>query len=429
MEILLNVLALAAMLAVAAVSGALGLLRSTVALVACLVAGAVAFGLVGPVTGLLFPSDPDSRWYFAGDAVVLWALFAVAFLGLRTLGDRFFRNETPFPPLASQIGGAVLGLATGYVSVGVCAVLLQMLPLPPAILGYSPFRYERTDNSVQRGGRLWLAWDRGVLGLYGYVLSGPLGAGDTGPFDRYGDAYPPQEMIEAAETAAEDRERPRLPGEGVVNQDDFLYVHWYRRWDYIRAAGYGAKGPVLSMADREARRPGIGLGRRTEPAEVGGLRIDVRRVIPGYELAEFPEVRLAADEQLLAVNLSFTPTEDHRAFPLVLRSTDLKLIDRDEKRYERPMVSGQAKREEEGPVAMPGVRRGTLPEVEVHGEPRFHFSSGRRTYGKYLLEGATFTFTEPEQADLRWLIYVVPKGLDETDLRLLYEPGAPPAGG
>jgi hypothetical protein len=429
MEILLNVLALAATLLVAVLSGAVGVFRAAVALLACLVAGAVGFGLVGPLTGLFVSGGPESIWYYAADAVVLWAVFCIVFLGLRTLGDRFFRNASPLPPLATQIGGGVLGFVTGYVSVGVCLVLVQMLPLPPTIMGYSPFRYERTDNSVRRAGGLWLGWDRGVLGLYDYVLSGPLGPAETGPFDRYGDAYPPKEMIDAAEAKTDERRRSSLPGEGVVNQDDFLYFHWYRRWDYLRFAGHGAQGPVLSDEAREARRPGIGLSGRSDPVELAGVRIDVKRVRPRHRLTEFPEVRLADDEKLFAVQLSLAPAEGYDAFPLTVDSASFKLIDRDEKLYTGPMISGRAERDEDGtPQIVPGARTETPPEVTVRGEPRFHFASERRRHGDFLLEGATFTFTASDQADLRLLIFVVPQGKDQRDLRLMYEPGAPAAG-
>ena len=77
MELVLNILALAAAGAIAYISAIQGVYRSAMTLAAGLVAGAVAFGLFGPLAGLLPQDDPESVWSYAADALALWALFAV----------------------------------------------------------------------------------------------------------------------------------------------------------------------------------------------------------------------------------------------------------------------------------------------------------------------------------------------------------------
>jgi hypothetical protein len=434
MELVLNLLALAATLAIAYMSAVQGAYRAGMTLAACLVAGAVALGLFGPLAGLLPVQDPERVWYYVGDAIALWAVFALVFLGLRTLGERLLPAQPEFPLYASRIGGGVLGLATGYVCVGACLLLLQMMPMSPHVLGgYSPLRYNGRTNAVEPGDRLWLAWDRGVLTAYEYLLSGPLGAGAGGPCARYGDLYPPDEMrmpaapVEGAPAgprpgeagaAAGAPRRAKLPGENVVDADDFLYYHWYRRYQYIKWRTGHSEGPVPKESALEARLPGM----RTQPgtkAEQHGLAITVRQRTTDVRLRGFPDVRIDDSEYFILLDVQFKPPG--AALPQTVRSESFALLDRQGRRYSKPLVWGRARRVGEKTEWVPGDPRLVPSDLAPQGTPRFAFA-GRATSGDFLLDGAAFTFRVPQQEEARRLVFIAPKSADPNQLRLVYEP-------
>jgi len=238
MLVILNILALACTAAVMYMCAVHGVFRAGMTLAACVLAGAVAFGLFGPAAGLLGADDSNSVWYYAADALALWAIFCVVFLGLRMLAEIFFKNESAFPSLADSLGGTVVGFAAGYLAVGLCLVLVQMLPMPPSILGYSPFQYDGKNNLVTEGDRLWLRWDRGTLALFGYLSGGPLGGEERRVFNRYGNVYPPG----AGPAPAPDLSA--VARSAKADADDMLYYHWYRRWQYVQWRTKVTQGPL-----------------------------------------------------------------------------------------------------------------------------------------------------------------------------------------
>ena len=245
MLVILNVLALACTAAVMYMCAVHGVFRAGMTLAACVLAGAAAFGLFGPAAGMLGADNPRTVWYYAADALALWAIFCVVFLGLRVLAETFLKNEPAFPSLADSLGGAVLGFAAGYLAVGLCLVLVQMLPMPPSILGYSPFQYDGKNIMVTEGDRLWLRWDRGTLALFGWLSANSLGSKEHLLFNRYGELYPPpRDDSGEAPAPGKGTEAPRPAAKAHPDADDMLYYHWYRRWEYIRWRRCGAQGPL-----------------------------------------------------------------------------------------------------------------------------------------------------------------------------------------
>ncbi|HUX15962.1 MAG TPA: CvpA family protein, partial [Phycisphaerae bacterium] len=307
MVVILNILALACTAAVMYMCAVHGVFRAGVTLAACVLAGAVAFGLFGPAAGLLGADNPRTVWYYAADALALWAIFCVVFLGLRVLAETLFKNEPAFPSLADSIGGAVLGLAAGYLAVGLCLVLVQMLPMPPSILGYSPFQYDGKNNRVTEGGRLWLRWDRGTLALFGWLSANSLGSKEHLLFNRYGELYPPP-RDDSGETPATGKgtEAPRPAAKAHPDADDMLYYHWYRRWQYVQWKTGVAQGPLPGEPQEVVEKgapgqlPGAALKRghvfRSDDVTIRVVRID--RV---DQVANFPNVRLGDQEIFLVL--------------------------------------------------------------------------------------------------------------------------------
>jgi len=391
---LLNILALLVMLAVAYVGWLQGLHRAAVSLVACVLAGVIAFGCFGPASALLSSDSPRTTWYYAADALCLWAIFCVAFLGLRTLAHLVFRQEAPFGYYPSRIGGLLLGLVVGYLVAGFCLVVIQMLPMSPAIMGaYAPFRYERAPDRAERGNRLWLQWDRGTLGFFGY-LSRPLGFEKRGLFDRYGDVYRDPAAV-TADVLAHD-------AADVPDVDDFLYYHWYRRWEFVRWRTGVAQGPVPA---------GLARGYRVT---MNGIRAEVGRVDALSQIPNFPQVRLGDDEQFLLLEVSFAPSDGGAAEIDSDRFVLLGPEHRD--RFTRPKVYGPARLQGDEPQIV-SLRDNVVGSVDL----RFN-TKGR----KYLMAGGRFAFKPKDGDDRRSLIFIIPKAYQASDLRLVIDPPPQP---
>jgi len=422
--VLLNVLALVVIAAVACMCAAQGVYRAAQNLVALVLAAALAFGLFAPVTGALFGSsdDPASIWYYAGDALCLWAVLCLVFLGLRTAGEKFLPNQPTFLLWADHAGGGAIGLVVGYMAVGVCLVLVQMLPVAPAFLGHEPFRYvegtgEADSERIEPGERLcWgLAPDRGVLALFGYLVAGPLGSAGSdasGLLNRYADVYPPDEMR----------------GEGyaaVTDIDDILYYHWYRRWQYIRFRTGSRLGPIPEVPGGTAVEHALSLD-RTRSTTLYGTSLRVSRAVRSDKIEEFPDERPPQGEEFLAVTVRFKPV---LRWPRTIDSAQFHLLDgRGVRLGGPPKIHGTAKR----PRPVPGTD--VKPEVDGRSTSpasfpralRFAFPE-RSTKGHYLMDGARFHFVQKREYESRTLVFTVPSRMRTDELRLFLDPKVPPA--
>jgi hypothetical protein len=122
-------------------------------------AGLIAFNFWEPLADVLDP--PLSRSFFAGyeDAICLTALFAVAFALLRLATNTLSGAVIDFHPAAQLGGGAVLGLATGYLLTGFLVCVFQTLPWHEKFWGYDPdWKANQTAiDAVFPPDRVWLA--------------------------------------------------------------------------------------------------------------------------------------------------------------------------------------------------------------------------------------------------------------------------------
>ena len=405
---LLNILALAATMGVAYMSAVQGAYRAAQTLVACVLAGVLAFGLCGPLAALGPSDNPQSIWYYAADAFFLWVVFTVAFMVLRMAGSKFLPNQPAFPYYINFPAGGILGFATGYLTAGVCLVLVQMLPVAPDFMGYEPFQFvpaasETQQDAVRPGEPLWLSWDRGALGFFGYLSSRPFGADDSSVFRRYGDVYPPEELRPAGYN-------------GAVDVDDVLYYHWYRRFLAAHWRGYlYVTGPL----PRPPRAAGEGVGLILEAergAALNGLEMRVLGVTRTDTIEDFPQVRPPADGDFLIVTLSLRPVK----LPQTIDSASILLVTSlGEKLPKPPLIYGQTKAgKESGEVAL----RPNAPKTEAHGL-RFAPAQGAKP-GRFLAESVTFDFVAARELAVNTFIFVIPKSKGLDALRILFEPAA-----
>jgi hypothetical protein len=402
----MNIIAVAAMAAIVYMGLVHGLYRSAQTLVICVLAGAIAFGLLGPASGLVGSSSSRDTWYYAADPFCLWAIFCAAFLLLQTLAAKLFPHEPGFPSLLNQLGGAIFGIGTGYLVAGLCVLLIQMLPTSPELLGYEAFKFKRGEDvqsdSTKPGDLLWLQWDRGAVAFFGYLTSGSLGSHETGFYRRYGDVYPP------ADRRGEDYEV-------ALDGDDVLYFYWYRRWEFF---GASPEGPIKEAPRATASREGPGLriaqGHAETLADVS-VRISLVERLPAIET--FPQEKPPANHEFLLITIRFRPTGRP---PRTIDSSRFVLLETSGGRFENPMVLGRAKAGQPQPGIVPEYAK---PSVMTARSPRFNIPPGG-TEGFYLASGASFTFTEAGQEEQRTFAFVVPKQRSTERFRLNVQPEA-----
>ena len=416
-----NAVAFVLMLAVAYMSWVLGVFRAAMALASCVLAGAVAFGLYGPISAALpGAGNLKSVWYYAGDAVALWGLFCLVFLGLRSLGDRLLREQSALPRLADRAAGAILGLGTGYLAVGMSLISIQMLPLnPDEVLGsYSPFMYDATHNAVVRNPDLWMKWDRGTLAFFDYLSARSLGSEDHAVFGRYGRVYgiKPAAPPEPAKAAghAETADGTALQAKEAPTADDFLYYHWYRRWEYAWWNTGVSRGPI---PDDYPPQPGLGLA----PSRVkvlGGVQVQIVKVDTTRRLDFFEQEHLGGDQQFLLVTVMLSPGGPP---PVAVDSEQFVLMGPNKDRCAKPLVYDFAKSIDGTPQV---VGRTPMPADVSERDLKFSVPDVKRD-GRAMASGATFTFKNDKQSTLETFVFVAPRIIRPLDMRLFVEPLSP----
>jgi hypothetical protein len=189
-----------------------GIWGAVLTVFAVLVAGAAAFGFFLPASAAVGGAGFGAMRFW-GDALMFLAIFLGAFVVLRLATEQLLKNAMSFFPLINTIGGAVIGLLAGYLAAGIFTVFVQMLPLPPEVLGYEPYKL----GSIQRADHLSLKYDEFAVGLYGGLSRNALQIGDaTGLAAR----YPAQDLAKAPD-----------PSRGSTS-DDLLYYYFSRRVEF-----------------------------------------------------------------------------------------------------------------------------------------------------------------------------------------------------
>lgn len=412
----LSIIALVLTLAVAWLLMVQGVHRAAQALAACVLAGALAFGFYAPLSEAVFSTGTPAtvrdagRWYFAGDAVALWAIYCAAFMAFRTLAGKFLKNDPNFPPYADRAGGFVLGAVTGYFSVGICLVLVQMLPTSPDLLGYEAFRYvpargDVKEEKVEAGTPLWLGWDRDTLAFFGYLSGNALGSEETSVYRRCGDVYPPKMM--------------RREGyQGVADADDFLYYHWYRRWEFILWQTGRAQGPVPE-ASAAIQGPGLALAKWQSGAQFD-INIRIINIQRAAVLDAFPQERAGSGQEFLFLTVRFQPEARP---PLLIDTSQFYLLTSIGDRVRSPLVLGRAKA---AGTQNEIVSETDRPAPSAPRNVRFSIAQGQNQ-GAYLADGVTWRFTEAAQWERVTLVFTIPKGQDLELLHLAVLPKPPPS--
>jgi len=368
-----------------------GLYRSAITLICGLFAGAVAFGFYAPLSSLLFDptavlplGQPDTVWVFASEPVSLLILFSAVFLSARFLCDKFLPHALPGPFVVNNVGGGVVGVATGYLVLGVMLVYAQMLPLPRSVLGY-----ERFDGTEVISRTLFKA-DEAVLGLYSFILRSSLGRAGAPLFARYGD----------------------LTADGKVDSDDALLFWQTRRGQYP-----AWKTGRLIPYDVGGRELFEGIVPRTrQEGDYRGMKLKVRGVRLVTSLKGFsrlPGVTRRMHALVLKVRMS--PLEGR--MPVTVDLAESRLVVRGGEVIPLKFIYGKVEgtKRRHRVLGLKSTEGG--PQISYIGKPRVHFDRGGIS-GGYMVGDIRLKFLDSSQSDTRELVFIVDREFDADQMRL-----------
>ena len=171
----LILLALALLIGIAFFQVIQGLFSAMIMAILTVLSAAAALGYYELLAEVFYEDAPAHV-----DAAALIALFVIPLLILRTVFDMFIKGNVVLGVWADRIGGGILGLITGSVTMGILMIALQMLPFGPIVFTYRPF-----DDSLQRDSSLAPFYcDQFTAGLMKMLSDGSL-AGE----ESFGDAH------------------------------------------------------------------------------------------------------------------------------------------------------------------------------------------------------------------------------------------------
>ncbi len=176
---LISLIFVGLLLAVAFFQSTQGLFSALIMAVLTITCAALAYGTYEwvAVDFLVKYWKPD-----LAHAISLVALFGVPLVILRVIFDKAVRRSCMLPVMIDRIGGAVCGLVTALIMVGVAVTALQMIPFGNSMLGFSRFDVALREssggslttppalNAPQRG--FWLSPDRFAVGTAAVLSDG-----------------------------------------------------------------------------------------------------------------------------------------------------------------------------------------------------------------------------------------------------------------
>lgn len=150
-----------------------GLFSSIIMAVCTIFSAAVAVAL--------FPWFASSTGLYSlqptiADAVSFGLLFVGPLIGLRFLADKFVRDDIYFDMIVDRIGGAIFGLFSGTVMIGVLLVVIQLAPFGRVVWGdFQPYA-----DTLRRDKRIAPFFpDEFVVGFGEMISAGSMSADET----------------------------------------------------------------------------------------------------------------------------------------------------------------------------------------------------------------------------------------------------------
>lgn len=159
-----------------------GVFSSMLHMICALIAGVIAFAMWEPLALMLVNMSPE-RGFFSFIESVAWGVslvvpFAVSFLLLRMVSDKVVPSNIKNNSAVDYAGGAIFGLATGVISVGILVIGVGNMRVATNFLGYQPLWYsadrQNGAGSLVKSDSLWVPVDKLVGRLYGQLSNGSM---------------------------------------------------------------------------------------------------------------------------------------------------------------------------------------------------------------------------------------------------------------
>jgi len=112
-----------------------GLWSNTITLVNIIVAGLVAFGFYSPLVVYIDEQMTNGQHTYWLDFVIIWAVYIVAFLILRTLTAAASKTRMRFKHPIDPAGGPLMGFVAAWVLASFTLATLHVSPMPKDAFG------------------------------------------------------------------------------------------------------------------------------------------------------------------------------------------------------------------------------------------------------------------------------------------------------
>jgi uncharacterized membrane protein required for colicin V production len=112
-----------------------GLWSNTITLFTIIVAGLVAFGFYSRIVVYLDESVTDGQHTYWLDFAVIWGLYGISFVILRTMTAAASRTRMRFKHPIDPIGGPLVGLLAAWVLAAFTLATLHVSPMPKDAFG------------------------------------------------------------------------------------------------------------------------------------------------------------------------------------------------------------------------------------------------------------------------------------------------------
>ncbi len=168
---LLNILLLAAFIALGYWWSLQGFFSALVHLLMVIAAGALALAFWEPLANWLFPMLTNYTW----GVCLLLPFILFLLIGRKSL-DSLARGDVRLHPAVDYAGGAVCGVLTVWISAGLTIIAAGFLPLPAILLGYQPWIINPSGVvEANPAADLWFHVDRSTAGFYTQLSEGAFG--------------------------------------------------------------------------------------------------------------------------------------------------------------------------------------------------------------------------------------------------------------
>jgi uncharacterized membrane protein required for colicin V production len=132
-----------------------GLWSNTLTLISIFISGLIAYGFYGPLVVYLDEQVTDGQHTYWLDFAIIWALYWVAMVIMRTLFGALSKTRMRFKYPIDKVGGPIVGLMCAYLLTAFTMATLHTSPMPADAFG-GVFVEKVGDQLVSRPDLVWL---------------------------------------------------------------------------------------------------------------------------------------------------------------------------------------------------------------------------------------------------------------------------------